>query len=178
MRANALALLLPLTLGLLSSPIQAQIYKTTDEHGNVVFSDQPPKDGAPSEEIDVSPTNTAPAAAVSAPAPKPDKAPEEPEASKPVVTITSPDNETTIPMGGGNFSVSASVSPSLDENQSLLLRIDGEPWGEPQASGGWQLTNVFRGAHDLTVDLLDSEGKTIVSSPGVRVYVLRPSVLN
>ena len=92
------------------------------------------------------------------------------------VAITSPDNETTIAMGPGNFSVSAAVEPALGEGGLLQLFIDGAPSGEPQAGGSWALTNVFRGAHDLSVAVVDSKGARLAESAAVRVYVLRPSV--
>ena len=81
-------------------------------------------------------------------------------------------------MGPGNFSVSASISPALQQGAQLQLMMDGAPQGEPQAQAGWDLTNVFRGAHDLTVNVIDAQGKTLATSEPVRVYVLRPSVNN
>ena len=38
------------------------------------------------------------------------------------------------------------------------------------------MTNVFRGAHDLEVAVVDMNGEELARSPAVRVYVLRPSV--
>tara|TARA_R110002110_G_scaffold205066_7_gene417179 strand:- start:324558 stop:325079 length:522 start_codon:yes stop_codon:yes gene_type:complete len=151
----------------------AQIYKTTDEDGNVLFTDSP--GGATTEKIELPSTNTtAPPPAGVIPPPEP--APSEEEARQYEVTITSPDNETTIPMGPGNFSVSAAVTPRLIEGAQLQLLMDGEAQGEPQASGNWDLTNVFRGAHDLTVAVVDGSGERVAQSDPVRVYVLRPSV--
>lgn len=160
-------LLLPLTSG-------AQIYKTTDAQGNVTYSDKP-QNGTSTEEVQLPQVNTTP--------PPPDRpeplsppAPEEPAATDYKLAITSPPNETTIPMGPGNFSVSATVSPSLTEGRLLQLYLDGSPWGDPQVSDTWSLTNVFRGAHDLTVGVIDSEDTQLASSEPVRVYVLRPSL--
>ena len=53
--------------------------------------------------------------------------------------------------------------------------MDGTPWGDPQTSNSWALTNVFRGAHDLTVAVTDTKGKKLANSDPVRVYVFRPS---
>ena len=92
------------------------------------------------------------------------------------VTITSPANETTIPMGPGNFSVNAAVAPALGEDMLLQLLVDGTPSGSPQANTSWALTNVFRGAHDVTVAVVDASGKQLTVSGPVRVYVLRPSI--
>ena len=91
------------------------------------------------------------------------------------VAIAAPANETTIPMGPGNFAVSASVEPALEPGALLQLYIDGSPSGNPQSSGEWALTNIFRGAHDLTVAVVDDKGNQLAESGPVRVYVLRPS---
>jgi hypothetical protein len=92
------------------------------------------------------------------------------------VTITEPANETTIPMGPGNFSVSVNVSPAPQSAEKLQLFVDGAPQGGPQSVSTWNLTNVFRGQHDLTVAVIDGAGKTLAISPPVRVFVMRPSV--
>ncbi len=168
-----LVLLLPL---LICATASAQIYRTTDEQGNVVFTDTPPQ-GVAREEVELPPTNTAPP-----PPPRPDLAPREPAADEEPagveygVVITVPADETTIPMGPGNFSVSAVVRPSLGADERLQLFVDAVPWGEPQKVPSWSLTNVFRGAHDITVAVIDSAGSHLAVSEPVRVYVLRPSV--
>ena len=166
--------LLLLTLLLLPVAGTAQIYKTTDEQGNVSYSDTPPA-GASSEQLELPPVNTTPPPP-ELPETRSRPVPEEPAVTDYTVTITSPPNETTIPMGPGNFSVSASVNPSPTPGKLLQLYVDGKPWGDPQAATSWALTNVFRGAHDLTVGVVDAEGEQLTSSEPVRVYVLRPSV--
>jgi hypothetical protein len=158
-----------------------QIYKSTDADGNVVFSDTPPNGDAEVETVELKRLNTAPA-----PVPLPtarnqqnnDGADEdEAEADSGYrVTISSPTDETTIAMGPGNFEVKASVDPTPGRGHHLQLRMDGEVQGEPQDASQWRLTNVFRGAHDLRVEVVDSEGTLLAHSEPVRVYVLRPSI--
>lgn len=169
---------LPLyTLLLVSLAANAQIYKTVDEQGNVTFSDMPTDRGA-SERVEVQQTNTTPPPPMAVPRDQPQSEEEEPEAVTYQPTITSPANETTIPMGPGNFSVSAQVEPPLESGAALQLFMDGNPQGVPQESANWSLTNVFRGAHDLEVAVVDMDGNELARSPAVRVYVLRPSVNN
>jgi uncharacterized protein DUF4124 len=157
--------------------LSAQIYKTTDSQGNVVYTDKPPATGHTTEQVDLKQTNTS--------APPPEIArPEPPQpAAAPATTeyqlaIESPANETTIAMGPGNFSISASVDPLPGNGDTLQLLIDGTPWGEPQTDTNWAVTNVFRGAHDITISVLTDSGKVIATSDPVRVYVLRPSIHN
>ncbi|WP_170287473.1 DUF4124 domain-containing protein [Halioglobus maricola] len=167
-----------LALALASSQAWSQIYKTTDENGNVSFTDTPQPDSN-TEQVQLQQTNsTAPPPVIPSYTGQPEPADEDETSagSVPTAAITSPEPETTIPMGPGNFSVSASAAPGLGKGQALQLLIDGEPQGEPQVSGFWDLTNVFRGAHDLVVEVVSAEGATLSSSAPVRVYVLRPSI--
>ena len=158
---------------LVAAPAIAQIYKTTDADGNVIFTDQPPAGSSGTESVDLQPLNTAPPPpTVSRPAPQP----AEPKPVPLEVGILSPENESTIPMGGGIFDVVASPSPELRPGENLQLLMDGAAKGAPQQSSIWKLENVFRGPHDLVVQRLSSDGKVIATSDTVRVYVLRPGL--
>ena len=170
-----MARLLILSLLLASTLASAQIYRTTDEDGNVIFTDRPPaSEGTEVEAVELNPTNTTPP-----PEERPDLAPrpldEEPEVTPNYrVTVTAPEDGTTIPMGPGNFSVSAGTSPALAPGENLQLILSGTAWQEPQSRGQWNLTNIRRGEHDIVVVRVDAEGKEIASSEPVRILVLRP----
>jgi hypothetical protein len=153
-----------------------EVYRTTDAQGNVVYTDAPPPNATPTDRVEIGPTNTVQPPEILSHSVAEDTAETPSEAVSYSVTITEPANETSYPMGPGNFSVSASVSPGLSANESLQLFVDGMPWGDPQRTATWNLTNVFRGQHDLTVGVIDDSGKTLASSKPVRVFVHRPSV--
>jgi Domain of unknown function (DUF4124) len=172
-KASIFALLVS---ALLATQAAAQIYKTTDADGNVVFTDKPPAGSSNTESVDLQHTNTAPPPPNIAPLAPPSKETEEPASEAVEVSITSPANETTIPMGGGIFDVIAGAAPGVGPGQTLQLVMDGEPQGPPQTGTLWRLENVFRGAHDLTVELRDSDGSIVATSESVRVYVLRPGL--
>ena len=173
----ALLALLLTPLSGLAGPSETSIYRTTDEQGNVVFTDAPPANAGPVERVEVPPVNTAtPPPSVRTPATAADSADKETQAASYSVTITSPADETSFPMGPGNFSVNATVAPSPGGSARLQLFIDGAPWGEPQQSTTWALTNVFRGQHDLTVGVIDASGAQLAGSPPIRVFVHRPSI--
>jgi hypothetical protein len=157
-----------ISLAFLSLVCSAQVYKHVDEDGNVTYTDKPP---AESELIEIREPNTL------APPPKidyPKKAPKA-AATSYDVKITSPAPETVIPRGPGNFSVSASVSPSLQSGAQLQLLLDGVKEGEPQRGSSWALTNVYRGARELSVAVIDARGKELARSEPVTIYVFRPS---
>ncbi|MDG2046942.1 MAG: DUF4124 domain-containing protein [Halioglobus sp.] len=152
------------------------IYRTTDAHGNAVFTDTPPPDGSVSEQVDLVPINTTPPPqAVFMPAPDRNTGEEQPEALAYTVSISAPLDNTTIPLGPGNFSVTSTVSAALGANNSLQLFLDGAPEGEPQRATTWALTNVFPGQHDLTAAVIDGSGAILALSPAVRIFVLRTS---
>lgn len=160
---------------LLPQLVTAQIYKSTDEHGNVSFSDTPPASGQ-SEQIELRETNSAAPPEMTEPRDEAAKTAAGEEAGGTYsVAIAAPANETTIPMGPGNFAVSATVEPALAQGALLQLYVDGSPSGNPQSSSSWELTNVYRGAHDLTVVVVGNKGERLAESGPVRVYVLRPS---
>jgi len=159
---------------LTSMAVSAQIYRTTDEQGNVVFTDTPPAGSGPAETVELQQINTTPAPPTRT-APQAEQQPEE-EAAPLSVSIVSPAPETSIPMGPGNFTVDAKVAPGLGSGESLQLYIDSIPWGGPQRETTWALTNIFRGAHDLSVAVINDEGEQLASSDPVRVFVHRPSV--
>jgi hypothetical protein len=166
------ALLIPLAAG------AQQIFRTVDADGNTVYTDNPPADTASSEKVHQHQINTAPPppARLEEPPAADATAGEDSAAGSYSVAITSPANETSVPMGPGNFAVNVQVKPALGEQDSLQLYIDGVPSGKPQPGTTWALTNVFRGAHDLTVAILNSDGQPVATSAPSRVFVHRPSV--
>jgi Domain of unknown function (DUF4124)/Penicillin-Binding Protein C-terminus Family len=168
-------LLLALLMLPLSGLAQA-VYRTTDAQGNVVFTDSPPANATPADRVEIRPTNTVQPPQIP-PRPVSENTPNaEAEVAAYILNITEPVNETTIPMGPGNFSVSVNVSPTLQGAENLQLFLDGAPQGKPQRASTWSLTNVYRGQHDLTVGVIDGSGKTLAISPPVRVFVQRPSL--
>lgn len=169
-----LGVVLTLTM-VLSGQALGQIYRTKDANGNVVFTDTPPPGGA-AEQVQLQRTNSAEPVAVPPPASPEPEQPARDMAPVQVVKITSPANDETIPMGGGNFSVTARMEPPLEKGQSLQLSLDGEPTGKLQQSGFWDLSNVDRGTHTLTVTIVDSSGQVIASSAPVTVHVMRPGL--
>ncbi|KGE03893.1 DUF4124 domain-containing protein [Pseudohaliea rubra] len=156
------------------SALAQQIYRSVDENGNVVFSDQPPAPGQDAEQVELGEMNTAAPLKVR---PQPAPAAEEPEpAPEARVSISSPDDENTIAMGPGNFSVSGRTEPALGPGERLQLFMDGEAVGPPQTDASWGLQGVLRGPHDLVIRRVTADGKVLAESDSVRIYVLRPSI--
>lgn len=168
---------------LLALPGWAQIYKVTNDDG-VVFTDRPETVSGTGQQsveaLELPPLNTvAPIGAEPVSPPGSGAAADSPEvdALEPRVRITSPAHESTIAMGPGDFTVSASPEPPLSRNERLVLTIDGRAYGAAQSSARWFVQGALRGPHDLVVQRTDSRGAAIASSESVRIYVLRPSAI-
>ena len=154
--------------------IAQSVYKVMDADGNVTFTDTPPLSGDSTiEDHSVHAPNSA----------KPIETTRTPATSIEVETstrydthIVTPTNNTAIPMGPGNFTVQAGLNPLLAPDEALQLLLDGAPVGAPQRIASWQLTNVYRGEHQLQVVRLDENGAELDTSVASTVYVMRPSV--
>ena len=156
--------------GLAAQPV----YRVTDADGNVTFTDTPEGNGQVQVETQtVNPTNTAKAVST---------APQISEASEPDAPvhydtrIVTPAENATIPMGPGNFTAEAALSPAMKGDERLSLLLNGEPVGAPQRMPIWQLTNVYRGEHQLQVLRLTAAGRQLDASGQHTVYVMRPAV--
>ncbi len=163
---------------LVSCPVFAtDIYHWKDEQGNLHFSDFP--DGQNAQVLslpDVPPPpqvlNQAPVDWASSPFLDQSQAKAN---AKLTLTIASPQHDATIRNNAGDFSVSASLKGSLNEEQALQLLLDGKPYGSPQTTTSWRLTNIDRGTHTLTIQVQQS-GKVIASSDTITVHLHRASV--
>ena len=149
---------------------QAEIYKTVDESGNVIYTDMKPKDSE-SEEVKlkpITPIENVPARN-SVPA---SKAPKESGESEYYFDfkIIEPQNEATI-RNKQRFSVQVSIQPRLLRSHRIRLLLDGEIV-ETKRETLFTLENVERGAHTITAELLDARRKVIKSSSNT-IYVHR-----
>ena len=154
------------------------VYKVVDEQGNVTFTDTPPS-GAAAKMQTLNATNTTPSMPFDDDAIGDDTAMQDTEAPVAYSTrITSPVDQSTVPMGPGDFVVEAAVQPGLRTGEHLVLTLDGISVGAPQRAARWQLTNVFRGEHRLQVFRLGADDTQQDASPEQVVFVMRPVVRN
>jgi hypothetical protein len=153
----------------------AEIFKTVDEQGNVVFSDVPPppsrEDDA--ERVQVEPLNTFEPAVPEATA----AAPEEPEvpdvARYESVTIVAPANEETVRENAGNVSVAVALQPPLRAGDRLVLFMDGLQWPVVAQGNSFSLENIDRGTHTVGVRVLDGEGNVAAESEPTTFHLVR-----
>jgi hypothetical protein len=161
-------------LGPTRTTLAQPLYKFTNADGNVTFTDTPPlESGGTIEEDAVHAPNTAkPTETTRAPA----TPVEEEEPTRYDTRIVTPAGNSTIPMGPGNFAMQAALNPRLAPSETQQLLLDGDPVGAPQRIANWQLTNVYRGEHQLQVVRLDASDAQLDASPASTVHVMRPTV--
>lgn len=128
----------------------AEIYRSVDSAGNVVYSDQPRPGSKPVKLPGISTykPSAATRAAEKAKAPAPPGA-----TSSHQVTITNPADQATIRDNAGNVPVQVQVQPPLDAaaGQRLSVSVDGSSDVYTATSNSFQLQNINRGTHTVTV---------------------------
>jgi hypothetical protein len=173
---NKFALFVSLIMLTIISVAYAQVYKWTDSQGLVHFSDTP-HDGA--EKIKIPDAQT-----FSPPTIPKVKLPDEDDQGKHTakdhtykkVAITQPLNEATIRNNDGYLVVTVELDPRLAEGDKVQLLFDGSPLGDPQTNLVFQLNGIYRGAHTITVEVLDSNGSVLNTSDPVTIFMQRPRV--
>lgn len=93
--------------------------------------------------------------------------------------IQSPSEGQVIRNTSGNLSVSVSIAPPLQENHRIQVLIDGTTVSAPQQETHFDLTEIYRGTHQLSAQIIDTSDNSIIktSSP-VQVHVKQHSILH
>ncbi|HET9680217.1 MAG TPA: DUF4124 domain-containing protein [Gammaproteobacteria bacterium] len=166
-----------LALALLATPLAAQVYRWVDENGKVHYTDSPP----PSEDAKEAKLPDLPVVQ-SPPAPtiiRPDKPEPEPAGPVyPVLKIVSPAPEETVWADDGLLEITVIADPTLRKNHAFVYRLDGNIRFGPTHQYSVTLNEVYRGAHTVSVDVVNSLGEVIQASEPVTVYVKHHTILN
>ncbi len=159
-----------------AGPALAEIYTYTDAQGNRVFTDQPRKNA---KRVEVAPSNTmtgtpptrrvkiSPAAA-----PQPGK----PAVPYSLLRILVPEPDTTVRNAEGNLIVTVNSDPALQEGHVYRLLLDGQPVAEPGRSPVFPLSHIDRGTHQLSVEILDRNGRLLEKTPSQPFHLQRISL--
>ena len=164
-----------LILLLMPFSLQAELYKSVDEEGNVTFSDKE----TPNSEIIPMRMPT------SIPMPKPEpkveateKAPTETSYTK--FQIVQPVNNATVRDNSGNVSVSLALTPPLDlaSGHKISVSVDGKVVSKGSTSLTTRIPNINRGKHTIKAVVKDKNNKTVISSNTVQFHMKRRSDLH
>lgn len=138
------------------------VYRTVDENGNVVFTDDPR--GRAAEPVELGDTTI-----IRSDTPAPSPAPragdsERPEASEalpaPQLTLTAPAPEATIRSNSGDVLIVARLDGELRAGDALEVLVDGAALAR-NYSGRFALSGIDRGQHRVEVRLVDAAGATV-----------------
>lgn len=164
--------LIAVFLSLVTCAVLAQVYKWTDSQGVVHFSDTPHPGAKLIDNIQTQ----------SYSAPRPPKHFSTPTATKKnkkeytKVAILQPQDQATIRNNQGYLVVSAEVLPKLLTGHKVQIVFDGKAQGDPQDSLLFQLNGIYRGAHNVAVQILNENGEVVKTSPSVVFYMQRPRI--
>ena len=157
---------------LATTAVFAEAYRWVDEDGVVHYSDRP-VEGA--EEVVLPKANTTTVRRVERDEPE---AQAQQQSTGPVryenLAITSPAPEETLWNIGGQLSVQIQVTPALQQGHRMRLYFDGE--GQDISSTTVQLEEVWRGEHNLQVEILNETGMPLIRSNPLRFYVQQSTV--
>ncbi len=153
----------------------AAIYQTTDEHGNVVFSDEPSTGSKP---VDLPPLPTYSAPKYRADQPVQDASRQSEAKAYSSLSIQQPEQDATIRDNTGAVAVAAAMEPQLNQaaGHRLQFFLDGKPVGEPGTQTTTTLSNIERGAHQVQAVVFDASGHELKRSDSVTFYLHRQSV--
>ena len=167
MRSLLILVGLALCVGVLA---QDRVYKRVNPDGSVEYSDQPTQ-GAEVMKVPKGSTFTMPATPSSTAAPA-DSTAEEASASYDSLEITQPMNDKTIRSNEGKLTALARVTPELDSNHRFRWNMDGDIVPDVN-SPELRLNNINRGSHTLQAEIVDADGKVIISSETITFHLMR-----
>jgi len=157
--------------------VMAQAYKWVDADGIVHYSDRP-QEGA--ERIELpgfasQPTRrTAPRTVSRQPAATATTAAAPAAFKYESISISSPAAEETLWNIEGVLNVSLTIEPALQSGHQVRVYFDGEPRMINGTS--FQLEEVYRGVHNLQVEIVDESGKLMIRSRTNRFYVQQNAI--
>lgn len=160
---------------LLALPVSAEVFTYIDAQGNRVFTDQPGTGNAkrvpmtPSNRMSANPTGAAPVIAGK-------KTEKKPLFHYDMLRVLVPEPDATIRSSAGELIVSVTSEPGLQRGHRYRLLLDGKPTAEPGPSPVFALSNIDRGSHNLSVEILDEQGRTVERTANQPFHMLRISL--
>ncbi|MHC8311593.1 DUF4124 domain-containing protein [Pseudomonas sp. GT1P32] len=160
---------------LIALSASAEVFTYIDAQGNRVFTDQPGTGNAKrvplatSNRMSANPTGAAPMIA------------EKRTETKPLfrydmLRVLVPEPDATIRSSAGELIVSVTSEPGLQRGHRYRLLLDGQPTAEPGPSPVFALSNIDRGSHNLSVEILDEQGRIVERTANQPFHMLRISL--
>jgi hypothetical protein len=158
---------------LLAWPASAEVFNYVDAQGNRVFTDQPKPGNAKRVPLATSNRMSATDSARAHTANKPEQ---KPLFHYDMLRILVPEPDATVRSTAGEIIVSITSEPGLQKGHRYRLLLDGQPTAEPGISPVFPLTNIDRGTHQLSVEVLDEQGRTVERTANQPFHMQRMSL--
>jgi len=160
---------------LIALSASAEVFTYVDTQGNRVFTDQPGSGNAKrvplatSNRMPANPTGAAPVMAAK-------RTETKPLFHYDMLRVLVPEPDATIRSNAGELIVSITSEPGLQRGHRYRLLLDGQPTAEPGPSPVFALSNIDRGSHNLSVEILDELGRTVERTANQPFHMLRISL--
>lgn len=160
---------------LIALPVTAEVFTYVDAQGNRVYTDQPGSGNAKrvplatSNRMSANPSGGAPVTAAQ-------KTEDKPLFHYDMLRVLVPEPDATVRSNAGELIVSVTNEPGLQRGHRYRLLLDGQPTAEPGASPVFALSNIDRGRHNLSVEILDEQGRTVERTANQPFQMLRISL--
>jgi hypothetical protein len=160
---------------LIALPVSAEVFTYVDAQGNRTFTDQPQHGNA--KRVPLATSNRMAAHTTAAKPLMAANPPEElPLFHYDMLRILVPETDATIRSSTGEIIVSVTNEPGLQPGHRYRLLLDGQPTAAPGLSPVLPLSNIDRGTHNLSVEILDEQGRTVQRTANQPFHMLRISL--
>lgn len=165
----------------------AEVYKTIDENGNVVYTDQPPGPDASPMDLPGLSIISAQKAAPPVIASSDSSGGPEPEPQQEVTSIrdlrrgyrdfaiVSPAQDQTIWGTGNEASIAWSTRYRLQPGMSVIIYVDGAALA-PTTASVTTVGHLYRGEHNVYAELIDARNRRIATAKPVSFHIKQYSV--
>ena len=161
-----------------------RIYRTVDEHGNVGFTDVPPKSEEQGQAVDLNQGSSfqppeQPGSSRSLESwlgTEDQRSEKEPNRGYTSLSVASPAGDGALRDNAGNVTVVADLAPDLHPDHVLQLYLDGE-LAQSSRTPVFQLVNVDRGTHQIELRVVDAAGNTLAASEPSTFHLQRRSAI-
>lgn len=162
---------------LFAQVLQAEVYKTVNEDGEVIFSDVR-SEGAEAVELPGL-TTYKPPPLTRTPARRGASGETGDGSSYASLEVSSPLDDATIRDNQGNVTIALALEPELLTRSGHRIQyfLDGMPDGDPETGLTHTYRNVDRGTHNLSAAVVDVDGLEIIRTAPVTIHLHRISKL-
>ncbi len=153
--------------------VAESIYKSKDEYGNTIFSDQGSEDA---KKVKVQKPSTYDSSGFLEPSKGAGNQASDSQAdmSYSVLSVTTMDGEESVRENAGNLDLFIRIEPAIYAGHSVQLIMDGEFYSSIGGTGPLTLPNVDRGTHTFELQVVRINDNQIIEyGPPATVTVLR-----